>query len=52
MEECMIFDVIKKDCGCKSKVDCPCTKDCVRHGDCAACREHHSNLTSDVSCER
>jgi len=32
--------------------DCPCTADCVRHGDCAACIERHRGLSSLVYCMR
>ncbi len=32
--------------------NCPCTKDCVRSGDCKACRAHHANKENTVSCER
>lgn len=48
----MELNVLKNSCKCKSKSDCPCTKDCIRHGDCVACREHHSTRDSDVCCER
>ncbi|MDD3336885.1 MAG: GNAT family N-acetyltransferase [Eubacteriales bacterium] len=33
--------------------DCPCTRSrCQRHGDCAACREHHKSKKNTVACER
>lgn len=34
--------------------DCPCKRRrCSRHGDCAACRAHHSTIkNSPVACER
>lgn len=34
------------------KEDCPCTKNCVRHGDCQACRKHHEAKDNDPACER
>ena len=36
---------------CMIKDDCPCTKiECVRHGDCDACRENHKD--NGPFCER
>ena len=33
--------------------DCPCKKKkCPRHGNCAACREHHAQTGRSVACER
>ena len=33
--------------------ECPCKKrKCPRHGDCAACREHHAQTGRCVACER
>lgn len=34
------------------KEDCPCTNDCIRHGDCVACKEHHKKKTYKSACER
>ena len=31
---------------------CPCPKKCHRHGDCAACREHHDGRKKPPFCER
>ncbi|HEX2938738.1 MAG TPA: hypothetical protein VHO66_07460 [Ruminiclostridium sp.] len=32
---------------------CPCRKkQCPRHGDCDACREHHKNSKYKPACER
>ncbi len=38
--------------GRSRKEDCPCTKDCVRHGYCAECREHHAAYGKPTACER
>lgn len=33
--------------------DCPCKREkCERHGNCSACREHHSSKRRPPSCER
>ena len=32
--------------------DCPCTADCVRHGDCEACRANHAARGNLPTCER
>ena len=31
-------------------VSCPCTSNCVRHGDCDACKAHHAG--GATKCER
>jgi len=32
--------------------NCPCKKDCVRHGDCKVCRAHHADKDNLSACER
>jgi len=34
------------------KEDCPCTNDCIRHGDCNACKAHHEDKDYPSACER
>lgn len=31
--------------------NCPCPAECVRKGDCAACREHHAVLGNQTYCQ-
>ena len=34
-------------------IDCPCKREkCKRHGNCAACREHHKERNKLPACER
>lgn len=30
---------------------CPCTLDCVRHGDCQACKAYHRRMGDLTACE-
>ena len=32
--------------------ECPCTKDCIRHGNCEDCREHHAEYGKPTACQR
>ena len=34
------------------ELECPCTMDCRRHGDCVLCREHHAFLEMPSACLR
>jgi len=36
----------------KLNPDCPCTNDCVRHGDCEACQASHRERGSLPVCQR
>ena len=44
----------KEEPSCLHREDCPCKRvKCSRHGDCAACREHHrENSKYSVACDR
>ena len=32
--------------------DCPCVKDCPRHGNCVACHDHHKTMERPSTCKR
>lgn len=34
----------------KINPNCPCTSNCVRHGNCVECREYHSKASSPTAC--
>ena len=33
-------------------IDCPCEIECIRHGNCIPCKEHHHSLGQKTACEK
>ena len=43
---------IKPVCSHNPAIECPCPKDCPRHGKCCACVAHHRDLGNLPICLR
>ncbi len=45
-------EVNKPVCPHNPDIECPCPKDCPRHGKCCACVAHHCNMGNLPRCLR